>query len=143
MAASTQNQALSALLFLYRDVLEQELPWLDDIVRAKNPERIPVVLTREEVQAVIDWLDGPTRLLYGAGLPEPRRPSAPPLTQPTRHNPQSRNIQVCVKLKENHGPMRNPAFPKAAPAKLPWPPRPDHPHQAAMRPNYPDLDTFS
>jgi integron integrase len=72
VAASTQNQALSALLFLYRDVLEQALPWLDDIVRAKNPERIPVVLTREEVQAVIDGLDGPTRLLalllYGAGL---------------------------------------------------------------------------
>ena len=41
VAASTQNQALSALLFLYRDVLEQKLPWLDDIVRAKNPERIP------------------------------------------------------------------------------------------------------
>ena len=39
VAASTQNQALSALLFLYRDVLEQELPWLDDIVRAKTPER--------------------------------------------------------------------------------------------------------
>jgi integron integrase len=72
VAASTQNQALSALLFLYRDVLDQELPWLDDIVRAKNPERIPAVLTREEVQAVIDGLDGPTRLLalllYGAGL---------------------------------------------------------------------------
>jgi integrase len=72
VAASTQNQALSALLFLYRDVLEQALPWLDDIVRAKNPERIPVVLTRGEVQAVIDGLDGPTRLLalllYGAGL---------------------------------------------------------------------------
>jgi site-specific recombinase XerD len=72
VAASTQNQALSALLFLYREVLEQELPWLDDIVRAKNPERIPAVLTREEVQAVIDGLDGPTRLLalllYRAGL---------------------------------------------------------------------------
>ena len=72
VAASTQNQALSALLFLYRGVLQQELPWLDDIVRARNPERIPVVLTREEVQAVIGGLDGPTRLaallLYGAGL---------------------------------------------------------------------------
>jgi integron integrase len=72
VAASTQNQALSALLFLYREVLEQELPWLDGIVRAKTPERIPVVLTREEVQAVIDALDGPTRLpallRYGAGL---------------------------------------------------------------------------
>jgi integron integrase len=72
VAASTQNQALSALLFLYREVLEQELPWLDDIVRAKTPARIPVVLTREEVQAVLDALDGPPRLvallLYGAGL---------------------------------------------------------------------------
>jgi integron integrase len=72
VAPSTQNQALSALLFLYREVLERELPWLDDIVRAKTRERIPVVLTREEVQAVIDGLDGPLRLLalllYGAGL---------------------------------------------------------------------------
>jgi integron integrase len=72
VAASTQNQALSALLFLYREVLEQELPWLDEIVRAKNPERIPVVLTRDEVQAVIGGLAGPTRLLalllHGAGL---------------------------------------------------------------------------
>ena len=72
VAASTQNQALSALLFLYREVLEQELPWLDDIVRAKTRERIPVVLTRDEVQAVVAGLDGPPRLLalllYGAGL---------------------------------------------------------------------------
>ncbi|HUP35805.1 MAG TPA: integron integrase [Candidatus Limnocylindria bacterium] len=72
VAASTQNQALSALLFLYRDVLGQALPWLDDIVRPRNRERIPVVLTRAEVQAVLDALDGPTRLaallLYGAGL---------------------------------------------------------------------------
>jgi integron integrase len=72
VAASTQNQALSALLFLYREVLEQELAWLDDLVRAKTRERIPAVLTRDEVQAVIDGLDGPPRLvallLYGAGL---------------------------------------------------------------------------
>src|SRR5258708_8211772 len=71
-AASTQNQALSALLFLYKEVLEQQLPWMDDIVRAKTPVRIPVVLTREEVRTVIAGLDGPTRLLalllYGAGL---------------------------------------------------------------------------
>jgi integron integrase len=71
VAASTQNQALSALLFLYREVLRQELPWLDDIVRPRLA-RIPVVLTREEVQAVIAGLDGPPRLLalllYGAGL---------------------------------------------------------------------------
>jgi integron integrase len=72
VAASTQNQALSALLFLYRNVLEQELPWLDGIVRAKTSERLPVVLTREEVRAVLQQLEGPPRLmailLYGAGL---------------------------------------------------------------------------
>jgi hypothetical protein len=71
VAASTQNQALSALLFLYRHVLQVELPWLDDIVRAKRSERLPVVLTREEVRAVIGQLQGPSRLmailLYGAG----------------------------------------------------------------------------
>jgi integron integrase len=72
VAASTQNQALSALLFLYRNVLEQELPWLDEVVRAKRPARLPVVLTRDEVRAVIRELQGPARLmailLYGAGL---------------------------------------------------------------------------
>ena len=72
VAASTQNQALSTLLFLYRDVLGVELSWLDDIVRAKRPTRLPVVLTREEVRAVIDRLTGAPRimacLLYGAGL---------------------------------------------------------------------------
>jgi hypothetical protein len=45
VAASTQNQALSALLFLYRDVLGQDLPWLDDVVRARRSVRLPVVLT--------------------------------------------------------------------------------------------------
>jgi integron integrase len=72
VAASTQNQALSALLFLYKDVLEPDLPWLDGIVRAKRPVRLPVVLTRAEVRAVLDRLDGVPRLiaylLYGAGL---------------------------------------------------------------------------
>src|SRR5437016_4266152 len=72
VAASTQNQALNALLFLYRDVLHIELPWLDGLVRAKRPEHLPVVLTREETQAMIDLLDGVQRLmallLYGAGL---------------------------------------------------------------------------
>jgi integron integrase len=72
VAASTQNQALSALLFLYRHVLEQELPWLDGVVRAKQAERLPVVLTRDEVRAVLRELEGPPRLmailLYGAGL---------------------------------------------------------------------------
>ena len=72
VAASTQNQALSAILFLYRDVLEQDLPWLDDIVRSKRAVRLPVVLTREEVHAVLQRMSGVPRLmailLYGAGL---------------------------------------------------------------------------
>ena len=53
VAASTQNQALSALLFLYREALDQDVPWLDDVVRAKRPVRLPVVLTRDEVRSVI------------------------------------------------------------------------------------------
>jgi integron integrase len=72
VAASTQNQALAALLFLYRQVFDIELPWLDDVVRAKRPQRLPVVLTRGEVRAVLQRLDGVPRLmailLYGAGL---------------------------------------------------------------------------
>lgn len=72
VAASTQNQALSALLFLYREVLQQELPWMDDIRRAKRPERLPVVLSREEVASLLDEMSGVTwlmaSLLYGAGL---------------------------------------------------------------------------
>ena len=72
VAAATQNQALSALLFLYRAVLGVDLPWLDGLVRAKPPHRLPVVLTREEVRAVLGKLDGVSRrmafLLYGAGL---------------------------------------------------------------------------
>src|SRR5678815_4235796 len=72
VAGSTQNQALSALLFLHREVLAQELPWLDNIVRSKRTARLPVVLTRDEVRAVIRQLRGVHRvmaiLLYGAGL---------------------------------------------------------------------------
>ncbi len=72
VAASTQNQALAALLFLYRDVLGIDLPWLDDLVRAKTQARLPVVLTREEVRAVLARIDGVPRLmatlLYGSGL---------------------------------------------------------------------------
>ena len=55
VAASTRNQALSALLFLYREVLELDVPWLDGVVRAKRPERLPVVLTRDEVRAVLQY----------------------------------------------------------------------------------------
>jgi len=72
VAASTQNQALCALLFLYRQVLGIELPWLDDLVRAKRPAHLPVVLTRDEVVAVLQHLHGVKRLavalLYGSGL---------------------------------------------------------------------------
>jgi integron integrase len=72
VAASTQNQALSALLFLYNEVLKQELENFDDIVWAKKPKRLPVVLTRDEVQAVLRQLSGTNwimaSLLYGAGL---------------------------------------------------------------------------
>ena len=72
VAPSTQNQALSAILFLYRDVLELQLPWLDDVIRARRTLHIPVVLTRDEVRAVLDRMSGPTALmaglLYGSGL---------------------------------------------------------------------------
>jgi integron integrase len=72
VAASTQNQALSALLFLYREVLETPRPWLDGLERAQRPARLPTVLTREEVQRLLGAMHG-TRwlmasLLYGAGL---------------------------------------------------------------------------
>lgn len=72
VSASTQNQAKSALLFLYREVLEQKLPWLDKVTQAKAPTRLPVVLTIAEVQAVLKGLAGANwliaSLLYGAGL---------------------------------------------------------------------------
>jgi len=72
VSASTQSQALSALLFLYRNVLAQDIPRLDGVVRAKLPRRFPVGLTREEVRAVLEELDGTPKLmatlLYGAGL---------------------------------------------------------------------------
>jgi integron integrase len=78
VAASTQNQALSALLFLYREVLTESdgkrglVPWLDNVTRAKKPERLPVVLTATEVQRVLARLDGErwlqAALMYGSGL---------------------------------------------------------------------------
>jgi integron integrase len=72
VAAATQNQALSALLFLYREVLEQEIGWLDRVERAKKPARLPVVLTRAEVREIFSHLHGTTKLmaglLYGSGL---------------------------------------------------------------------------
>jgi integron integrase len=72
VSASTQNQALSALLFLYREVLEVVLPWLDNVTRAKPSQRLPVVLTPAEVRAVLERMDGVYglmgRLLYGTGM---------------------------------------------------------------------------
>ena len=72
VAAATQNQALAALLFLYREVLEVELPWLDGLVRAKTAKRLPTVLTRNEVPTILSQLAGTSwlmvSLLYGAGL---------------------------------------------------------------------------
>ncbi len=72
VSSSTQNQALHALLFLYKEVLVVNLPWLNDIVRAKEREHVPVVLTKEEVRAVLDNLEGvnwlAANLLYGSGL---------------------------------------------------------------------------
>ncbi len=72
VSASTQNQAKSALLYLYKEVLEIELPWLDNVTQAKVPKRLPVVLTQAEVQAVLSRLDGTmwliASLLYGSGL---------------------------------------------------------------------------
>ena len=72
VAASTQSQALSAILFLYQQVLKYDLGWLHDVVRAKQPQRLPVILTRDEVAAVLRPLSGTpwimATLLYGAGL---------------------------------------------------------------------------
>ena len=72
VAASTHRQALSALLFLYKDVLGQSLPWMDDVGRPVPKRRVPVVLTTAEVSAVLAALDGTAsllgRLLYGTGL---------------------------------------------------------------------------
>ena len=72
VSASTQNQALNALLFVFKEVLRREAGRLDAVVRAKRPERIPVVLSREEVRHLLSLMHGVTRLmatlLYGAGL---------------------------------------------------------------------------
>jgi len=72
VAASTQNQAFNALLFLYREVLKQEFGQLNDVVRAKKPRKLPVVFTKEEVRLIINQLDGSkwlmAQLMYGAGL---------------------------------------------------------------------------
>lgn len=72
VAPSTQNQALAALLFLYREVLGRELPWMDEIQRAKRPRRLPTVLTEDEVSALLAQMEGchglMAALLYGTGM---------------------------------------------------------------------------
>jgi integron integrase len=72
VSASTQNQALSALLFLYKEVLKQEIGWLKQVERAKKPARLPVVLSRDEVHKIFAHLHATARLmaglLYGSGL---------------------------------------------------------------------------
>ena len=72
VAASTQNQALSALLFLYRQVLEKPFPNLESIVRARRPTRLPTVMTRADVRKVLTRMTGTPRLvatlLYGSGM---------------------------------------------------------------------------
>jgi len=72
LAASTLNQAKSALLFLYREVLGQEVDWIDEVVQTKRPQRVPVVFTREETKQILSQMNGVhgliCRLLYGSGL---------------------------------------------------------------------------
>lgn len=72
VASSAQNQALNALLFLYKEVLQKEVDWLNNVTRAKKPARLPVVLTVDEVRALLLQLDGTSwlmaSLLYGSGL---------------------------------------------------------------------------
>src|SRR5437016_6771900 len=72
VSASTQNQALCALLFLYRHVLEKPFPTLENLIRAKRPVRLPTVLTRDEIRRILGKMNGTNRiiatLLYGSGM---------------------------------------------------------------------------
>ena len=72
VSPSTQNQALQAILFLYRNVLEMELPWMDNVIRAKSKRRVPVVLSREETMALLENMPPAqylqASLMYGSGL---------------------------------------------------------------------------
>ncbi|MCP4092808.1 MAG: integron integrase [Planctomycetes bacterium] len=72
VGASTQNQALAALLFVYKELLDKDVPWMDGIVRAKRPKRLPVVMSPNEVQVVLAEMTGTSQLiasvLYGSGL---------------------------------------------------------------------------
>jgi site-specific recombinase XerD len=91
VSASTQNQALSALLFLYREVLSVDLPWMDDIQRAKRPVRVPVVLSRDEVAALLAEMEG-VRWLF----PARRRYRNGPLANVARHHLHESVLQRAV-----------------------------------------------
>ena len=70
VAASTQNQALSAILFLYREVIKKEIGWIDDVARAKRPQRVPVVFTKDEVKKNLtsfggDKMDNGQSIVWG------------------------------------------------------------------------------
>lgn len=84
MPASTQNQALSALLFLCREVLQADLPWMDGVVRAERPKHVPVVVTQNEVRAQLVQLEGMrwpvVSLLYSSGMRLPPSQSVSALT---------------------------------------------------------------
>ncbi|MBU0560882.1 MAG: phage integrase N-terminal SAM-like domain-containing protein [Bacteroidetes bacterium] len=72
VSASTQNQALSALLYLYKNIIKTEIGWLQDVIRARNSSRIPVVFTKAEVREIFRNIEGVPKivcsLLYGSGL---------------------------------------------------------------------------
>jgi site-specific recombinase XerD len=72
VSASTQNQALSAILFLYQKVLNLEPEWLEDVVRAKRPQHLPVILSRQEIKCLFEHMHGMSgliaRALYGTGM---------------------------------------------------------------------------
>src|SRR5450756_1579498 len=105
VSASTQTQALSALLFLYRHVIGREVGELTDLIRARKPKRLPVVLTRDEVKAVLGELDNDKRLMaslmYGAGLRlmECLRLSLIHISEPTRLGMISYAV-FCLKKKK-------------------------------------------
>jgi site-specific recombinase XerD len=69
VSASTQNQALNALLFLYHEVLSKKIGLIDGVVRAKRPQRLPVVLTKDDVKRVLDRMSGASRLIENIQTP--------------------------------------------------------------------------
>lgn len=98
VAAATQNLALSAIFFLYREVLERPLPWLDSVERAKKPARLPTVLTRQEVSTALDGCDGTVglvlRLLSGTGMRLRVKDAIP-------------SLPICSKAAMTSAPCRN------------------------------------